>query len=117
MRKMERKISRATNEQPERREQSVGVEGQSLVASKLRFFSNLNELAERGGFEPPVQLLTVQRFRKPPPSATRPPLRIRRVNRPLNYGSLDYISQRRCAGVKLHHPSRKHSNQKHCAAC
>ena len=32
-------------------------------------------LAERGGFEPPVQLLTVQRFSKPPPSATRPPLR------------------------------------------
>ena len=34
-----------------------------------------NDLAERGGFEPPVQLLTVQRFSKPPPSATRPPLR------------------------------------------
>src|ERR1051325_10120472 len=33
------------------------------------------KLAERGGFEPPVQLLTVQRFSKPPPSATRPPLR------------------------------------------
>ena len=32
------------------------------------------ELAERGGFEPPVRLLTVQRFSKPPPSATRPPL-------------------------------------------
>ena len=33
-------------------------------------------LAERGGFEPPVQLLTVQRFSKPPPSATRPSLRV-----------------------------------------
>ena len=32
-------------------------------------------LAERGGFEPPVRLLTVQRFSKPPPSATRPSLR------------------------------------------
>ena len=32
-------------------------------------------MAERGGFEPPVQLLTVQRFSKPPPSATRPSLR------------------------------------------
>ena len=32
------------------------------------------KLAERGGFEPPVRLLTVQRFSKPPPSATRPPL-------------------------------------------
>ena len=31
-------------------------------------------LAERGGFEPPVRLLTVQRFSKPPPSATRPSL-------------------------------------------
>ena len=35
------------------------------------------ELAERGGFEPPVRLLTVQRFSKPPPSATRPSLRKR----------------------------------------
>jgi hypothetical protein len=35
----------------------------------------IKDLAERGGFEPPVQLLTVQRFSKPPPSATRPPLR------------------------------------------
>ena len=35
-------------------------------------------IAERGGFEPPVQLLTVQRFSKPPPSATRPPLRVDR---------------------------------------
>src|ERR1700728_2518514 len=31
-------------------------------------------LAERGGFEPPVELLTLQRFSKPPPSATRPSL-------------------------------------------
>src|ERR1035438_283184 len=34
------------------------------------------DMAERGGFEPPVQLLTVQRFSKPPPSATRPSLRV-----------------------------------------
>ncbi len=32
------------------------------------------KMAERGGFEPPVRLLTVQRFSKPPPSATRPSL-------------------------------------------
>ena len=32
------------------------------------------ELAERGGFEPPLRLLTVNRFSKPAPSATRPPL-------------------------------------------
>src|ERR1039457_7028485 len=33
-------------------------------------------MAERGGFEPPVRLLTVQRFSKPPPSATRPSLQL-----------------------------------------
>src|ERR1700683_2060241 len=33
-------------------------------------------MAERGGFEPPVELLTLQRFSKPPPSATRPSLRV-----------------------------------------
>jgi hypothetical protein len=32
------------------------------------------KLAERGGFEPPIRLLTVYRFSKPAPSATRPPL-------------------------------------------
>lgn len=32
-------------------------------------------LAEGMGFEPTVRLKTVQRFSKPPPSATRPPLR------------------------------------------
>src|SRR5437764_1176131 len=39
------------------------------------------KLAERGGFEPPVRLLTVQRFSKPPPSATRPSLLTRRMFR------------------------------------
>jgi hypothetical protein len=46
----------------------------SLVESAHNLLKVKN-LAERGGFEPPVQLLTVQRFSKPPPSATRPPLR------------------------------------------
>jgi hypothetical protein len=32
------------------------------------------KMAERGGFEPPLRLLTVNRFSKPAPSATRPPL-------------------------------------------
>ena len=32
-------------------------------------------LAERGGFEPPVRLLTVQRFSKPSLSATQASLR------------------------------------------
>jgi hypothetical protein len=31
-------------------------------------------VAESGGFEPPVELLVLQRFSKPPPSATRPTL-------------------------------------------
>jgi hypothetical protein len=38
-------------------------------------------MAERGGFEPPVRLLTVQRFSKPPPSATRPSLHQEGVTR------------------------------------
>ena len=32
------------------------------------------EVAERGGFEPPIRLLAVYRFSKPAPSATRPSL-------------------------------------------
>src|ERR1700731_665784 len=36
-------------------------------------------MAERGGFEPPVELLTLKRFSKPPPSATRPSLRLPRI--------------------------------------
>src|SRR6266849_4830475 len=32
-------------------------------------------LAERGGFEPPVELLTLRRFSKPLLSTTQPPLR------------------------------------------
>jgi hypothetical protein len=43
------------------------------VAYKLFIFK---QMAERGGFEPPVELLTLQRFSKPPPSATRPSLRL-----------------------------------------
>ena len=34
-----------------------------------------NVLAERGGFEPPVELLTLRRFSKPLLSTTQPPLR------------------------------------------
>ncbi len=33
------------------------------------------KMAERGGFEPPIRLLSVYRFSKPAPSATRPSLR------------------------------------------
>ena len=33
-------------------------------------------MAERGGFEPPVQFLTVRRFSKPLLSTTQPPLRL-----------------------------------------
>src|ERR1700761_2811394 len=35
----------------------------------------LEMLAERGGFEPPVELLTLRRFSKPLLSTTQPPLR------------------------------------------
>jgi hypothetical protein len=34
-----------------------------------------NKLAERGGFEPPVEFLTLRRFSKPLLSTTQPPLR------------------------------------------
>ena len=33
------------------------------------------KLAERGGFEPPVEFLTLRRFSKPLLSTTQPPLR------------------------------------------
>ncbi len=33
-----------------------------------------NKLAERGGFEPPVEFLTLRRFSKPLLSTTQPPL-------------------------------------------
>jgi hypothetical protein len=32
-------------------------------------------MAERGGFEPPVEFLTLRRFSKPLLSTTQPPLR------------------------------------------
>jgi hypothetical protein len=35
-------------------------------------------MAEREGFEPSVRVYPAQRFSKPPPSTTRPPLRIAR---------------------------------------
>ena len=47
----------------------------SWLVNQVKFII-INYMAERGGFEPPVQLLTVQRFSKPPPSATRPSLRV-----------------------------------------
>jgi hypothetical protein len=37
-------------------------------------------LAERGGFEPPVELLTLRRFSKPLLSTTQPPLRVYRTD-------------------------------------
>ena len=60
-------------------------------------------MAEGGGFEPPVRLYTVQRFSKPPPSATRPPLRKNASQKISNQHPLHYESQR------LNHP--KHSGQ------
>ena len=40
-------------------------------------------MAERGGFEPPVQFLTVRRFSKPLLSTTQPPLREVRIATPM----------------------------------
>jgi hypothetical protein len=52
--------------------------GKSTDGSNLEFNRlNINDLlAERGGFEPPVEVYPLQRFSKPPPSATRPSLRV-----------------------------------------
>ena len=38
-------------------------------------------MAERGGFEPPVEFLTLRRFSKPLLSTTQPPLREMRPGR------------------------------------
>jgi hypothetical protein len=38
--------------------------------------SMIPKLAERGGFEPPVELVTLRRFSKPLLSTTQPPLRL-----------------------------------------
>jgi hypothetical protein len=60
---------------------TVGTKAVSHAASGERRscidYSNFNTLEEGKGFEPSVRLDTVQRFSKPPPSATRPPLRRR----------------------------------------
>ena len=38
--------------------------------------SDQSRVAEREGFEPSVEILSLRRFSKPLPSATRPPLQI-----------------------------------------
>ena len=91
----------ATAVQPQARQNDVkrlAVNGS--VACKLLGWKECRRgLADRwGGFEPTVQLLTVQRFSKPPPSATRPPLRI---VRPVVY----HMSSRPLAGFwRLRNP-------------
>lgn len=42
----------------------------------LHKHTSLCELAEREGFEPSVEILSLRRFSKPLPSATRPPLHV-----------------------------------------
>ena len=70
------RLGRTWKQSCERKEQ--GLMGIRSEESADR--SNLEEeLAERGGFEPPLRLLTVNRFSKPAPSATRPPLRWRQM--------------------------------------
>ena len=50
-----------------------------LTPSKMKLEKYEAEMAERGGFEPPVQFLTVRRFSKPLLSTTQPPLRFYRT--------------------------------------
>jgi hypothetical protein len=50
------------------------IKSVSDVASPSCKLLIIKLLAESGGFEPPVELLVLQRFSKPPPSATRPTL-------------------------------------------
>ena len=59
------------------------------------------ELAERGGFEPPVRLYTVRRFSKPLPSATRPPLHQVWVSRCAGPGHRWMMRAGRCAGNRF----------------
>lgn len=40
----------------------------------LSYVENMEVMAEREGFEPSVEILSLRRFSKPLPSATRPPL-------------------------------------------
>jgi hypothetical protein len=45
-----------------------------MDADNLGTLIREKKLAERGGFEPPVELLTLRRFSKPLLSTTQPPL-------------------------------------------
>ena len=63
----------ASGHQRDTRSSSWLEQPNNSIDHKLLSF---NWMAERGGFEPPVELLTLQRFSKPPPSATRPSLRV-----------------------------------------
>jgi hypothetical protein len=58
----------------ERRKPDLASKSGVFLAAKLHIIKCLVLLAESGGFEPPVELLVLQRFSKPPPSATRPTL-------------------------------------------
>jgi hypothetical protein len=49
--------------------------GKNLRHSDIIRRYKMRKLAERGGFEPPVELLTLRRFSKPLLSTTQPPLR------------------------------------------
>ena len=45
------------------------------IDTKVLYVIEIKWLAERGGFEPPVELMTLRRFSKPLLSTTQPPLR------------------------------------------
>ena len=55
---------------------------ESIQSPAKTFYNNDLSVAEGEGFEPPVRVYPVQRFSKPPPSTTRPPLRLGAGERP-----------------------------------
>jgi hypothetical protein len=79
-----RNIRASTSETPYKHS-AVGLNLAACAGTKLVHFSSEAQgatfvfsgfvMAERGGFEPPVELLTLRRFSKPLLSTTQPPLR------------------------------------------
>ena len=79
-------------------------------------YSGFAKMAERGGFEPPIRLLTVYRFSKPAPSATRPSLLLskNRTERESNTGRLSLDSARKQR--ETYRPRRGSGQGASCAA-
>ena len=75
-------------------------------SSTQRVFILRDYVAEREGFEPSVEILSLRRFSKPLPSATRPPLRANRLQgiMPAMRAGTVVLSDHRRRGVILHQP-------------